>query len=178
VYDAICGATGKTMPTLQAPRFIKALYHFIRILLAAVFLYTGVTKLADISAFAETIGAYGLLPEFLLPFAALGLVAAEIAAGIGLLMEKGWSIKLSAGLMLLFLAVLGYGMALGLDVDCGCYGPGDPEAEAFGNLRGAFIRDLFYLAGIALIVLYRKRYGAPKRISFTQRYPNFLGALR
>ena len=49
------------------------------------------------------------------------------------------------------MAVLGYGIWMGLDVDCGCFGPEDPEAEAFHGLRLSLFRDLVMMAGVIFI---------------------------
>jgi hypothetical protein len=48
-------------------------YWIVRMALAALFIYAGVTKLFDPKAFTTTISAYGLAPEAFLSFAALGL---------------------------------------------------------------------------------------------------------
>lgn len=48
-------------------------------------------------------------------------------------------------LLLLFIGVLAYGLWLGLDIDCGCFGKNESEHKFFSNLRVAFIRDLFLL---------------------------------
>ena len=42
-----------------------------------------------------------------------------------------------------------------LDIDCGCFGPNDPEAVAFHDLRGAFYRDLLLMLLIAYLYLWR-----------------------
>jgi hypothetical protein len=44
---------------------------------------------------------------------------------------------------------------MGLDVDCGCFGPEDPEAEAFHGLRTALYRDLFMLAAVGFLYAWR-----------------------
>ena len=126
-----------------------------RCLLAGVFLWSGLSKAYHPRAFAEVIGAYGLLPEPLFLPAALFLIVAELAVGIGLLVEQRGALTATTLLMLLFLAVLGYGIFLGLDVDCGCFGPNDPEARAFHDLRGAFFRDLLLLLVISYLYLWR-----------------------
>jgi len=54
-----------------------------------------------------------------------------------------------------FIGVLSYGIAIGLDIDCGCFGPGDPEGEAFHSLRSALMRDCFMLAGAAFLYGWR-----------------------
>lgn len=113
-----------------------------RWLLAAIFLYAGVPKIADPQFFSTVIGAYGLLPEYLLLPAGVLLPLAEIVTALLLLYGRVEGLWLSVFLMLLFLFVLGYGMYLGLDIDCGCFGPEDPEHAAFSGLRSSFIRDL------------------------------------
>ena len=57
-------------------------YRIVRIALAALFIYGGVTKLFDPKAFAATISAYELLPEALLPLLAVGLPLIETIAGL------------------------------------------------------------------------------------------------
>lgn len=113
-----------------------------RWILAIVFLYAGVPKLADPQLFATIIGAYGLLPDSLLLPVAVLLPLAEVAAALLLFCGRREGLWLSAFMILLFLCVLGYGIFLGLDIDCGCFGPEDPEHAAFSGLRGSFIRDL------------------------------------
>jgi hypothetical protein len=56
-------------------------------------------------------------------------------------------------------------------VDCGCFGPEDPEAEAFHGLRAFLYRDLAMLAGIAFLYVWR-RYRAitPVKISLFLNY--------
>lgn len=116
-----------------------------RWLLAAVFLYAGLPKLADPRLFAEVIGAYGLLPEFLVLPAAILLPLAELIAAVLLVCGKIQGLWLSAMLMACFIGVLSYGIHLGLDIDCGCFGPEDYEHAAFSGLRAALARDLLLL---------------------------------
>lgn len=131
----------------------------LRLLLAAVFLWSGVTKGLQPRQFAEMVGAYGLLPELLWSPAAVLLIAAEIVAAITLIADRRSGLFLSGGLLLLFIAVLAYGIMIGLDIDCGCFGPGDPEAEAFHDLRGALLRDLAMLGAVACLACYRAANG-------------------
>ncbi len=116
-----------------------------RWLLAVVFLSAGIPKVADPETFAKIIGAYGLLPEMLLLPVAILLPLAEIGVAIALIFGRKEGLW-GAGLMLLFfILVLGYGIQMGLDIDCGCFGPEDPEHEAFSGLRIALVRDLLLL---------------------------------
>ncbi len=76
--------------------------------------------------------------------------------GIGLLFDIRGSLALITGLLVLFMVVLGYGIWMGLDVDCGCFGPEDPEAEAFHGLRLSLFRDLVMMAGVIFIYGWRR----------------------
>lgn len=102
----------------------------------------GIPKLMSPVAFAGVIGAYGLLPEVLIFPAALLLPLLEVIAAVQLIRAKKSGLWLTAVLMIIFIAVLSYGLWLGLDIDCGCFGPEDAEHEAFSGLRTALFRDL------------------------------------
>ena len=132
------------------------IYHTLRFLIAALFLWSGLTKISDPTGFAVVIDAYGLVSEARLMNVAIGLSVLELIAGMGLLLDVTGSLTLVSGLLILFMTILVYGIALGLDVDCGCFGPGDPEAEAFHGLRTALYRDFLILIGI--LYLYGWRY--------------------
>jgi len=99
------------------------IYHCFRLFIGGLFLYTGATKLADITGFSDSIAAYGILPAVLLPCAAIGLPAVEVAAGFGTLLNRRWAILGILAMMIMFTGVLGYGVAVGLEIDCGCFSP-------------------------------------------------------
>lgn len=131
------------------------LYSLVRLTLAVAFVWAGVVKLADPSALAVTIQAFGLVPNaWVAPLSRL-LPLLEVVAGLGLALDLRGSLAVIALLLLLFLAVLGYGLVLGLDIDCGCYSTGSAESRAFSGLRPAFFRDLWFLAGAAYCYLWR-----------------------
>lgn len=146
-------------------RIGKLGYRWIRWGLGGVFIYAGAVKLMNPSVFAVLIDAYGIVPELLLMPTAFGLIAFEIIAGIGLMADIKGSLTAITALLGLFIGVLVYGIWLGLDVDCGCFGPEDPEAEAFHGLRTALVRDLVMLAGV--FYLYVWRHAQAIRISTT-----------
>ena len=106
--------------------------------------------------FAVLIDAYGIIPEGLLIPVAIGLPLLEVIAGIGLLFDIRGSLALITGLLVLFMMFLGYGIWMGLDVDCGCFGPEEPEAEAFHGLRLSLFRDLVMMAGVIFIYGWRR----------------------
>jgi hypothetical protein len=131
-------------------------YKISRWVIAGLFLYAAVTKLLEPEAFAVLIDAYGLVPDRLLLPLAVILPLIELMAGIGLLFDIRGSLAAVAALLGFFIAILGYGIWMGLDVDCGCFGPGDPEAEAFHGLKLSFYRDLAMLAAVIFIYGWRQ----------------------
>lgn len=130
-------------------------YFSLRLILVAIFLWSGITKAFHPKDFATTVDAYGLLPDLLIMPVSLALILAEIIAAIGLLFEKRGSLTAITFMMILFIGILSYGIYLGLDIDCGCFGPEDPEAQAFHNLRGALMRDLLFMLAIGYLYLWR-----------------------
>jgi hypothetical protein len=132
------------------------LYRLCRWTLGGIFIYAGGTKLLEPEIFAVLIDAYGIVPEWLLVPVAIGLPFLEVFAGIGLLLDIRGSLALITGLLVLFIGVLGYGIWMGLDVDCGCFGPEDPETEAFHGLRLSLFRDLVMMVGAFFIFGWRR----------------------
>ncbi|MGB5485817.1 MAG: MauE/DoxX family redox-associated membrane protein [Lysobacterales bacterium] len=137
-------------------RLSSWIYRIVRWVLGGIFIYSGATKLLAPQTFAVLIEAYGLVPDMLLMPVALILPALEVVAGVGLLFDIRGSLAVIAGLLLLFIAILGYGIRMGLDVDCGCFGPEEPEAEAFHGLRLALYRDMAMLAAVAFLHGWRR----------------------
>jgi uncharacterized membrane protein YphA (DoxX/SURF4 family) len=131
------------------------IYRLIRVLLSLIFLWSGISKLMDPRNFTVIIDAYGLIPEDWVLLLAIFLPLLEIIFGIGLLLDIRGSLAGITSLLMLFVAILGYGIWLGLDVDCGCFGPKDPEAEAFHSLRPALYRDFVMIAGVVYLYVWR-----------------------
>ena len=131
-------------------------YRLIRWLWSFVFLYAGATKLADPKAFAALIDAYGIVPDQLLMPVAVGLPLLEVATAIGLIADVRGSLAVISGLMAVFIAILVYGIRMGLDVDCGCFGPEDIESRAYHGLREALYRDLAMAVGIVYLYGWRR----------------------
>lgn len=130
-------------------------YDLIRWVLALVFIYSGITKFADLNAFAVIIDAYGFLPEFFTYPIAVSLSMFEVTAGAGLLLDLRGSLPSVFGMLIMFIGILGYGIMMGLDVDCGCFGPDDPEARAYAGLRPALYRDIVMVTGVIYLYLFR-----------------------
>ncbi len=138
---------------------IDWLYRLCRWTLGGIFIYAGGTKLLEPEIFAVLIDSYGIVPEVLLIPVAIGLPLLEVIAGIGLLFDIRGSLALITGLLVLFMVVLGYGIWMGLDVDCGCFGPEDLEAEAFHGLILSLFRDMVMMVGVFFIFGWRRSHG-------------------
>ena len=131
------------------------IYHLIRVSLSVIFLWSGISKLIDPTEFAVIIDVYGLIPDaWILPMTIV-LPFLEMVFGLGLLLEIRGSLAVITGLLILFMAILSYSIWLGLDVECGCFGPQDPESEAFHSLRPALYRDYIMIAGIVYLYFWR-----------------------
>jgi uncharacterized membrane protein YphA (DoxX/SURF4 family) len=139
--------SGRIKNMLRRNVFHPWAYRIVRLALAGVFIYAGAVKLIDPRAFAAIISAYGLVPETLLPVAAIGLPLLEVIAGLALVLDRPWGLYIITGLLAVFVFVLGYGILVELDVDCGCFGAEELNRQA--GLRTAFYRDLFLL-GLAV----------------------------
>ena len=133
--------------------FSRWLAWSCRGLLGIVFLYAALPKLFHLHGFVAIIDAYGIVPERALVPVALVLVILETGVGIGIFLKPGRYVSLTVifCLLLLFIGVLSYGLWLGLDIDCGCFGKDEPEHKFFSNIRVALIRDLLLLLPVAYL---------------------------
>ena len=145
------------------------IYRVGRLILGMIFLYSGISKLIDPQSFAVIIEAFGLVPEILIDPIALGLPVLEIIVAFGLLFDIRGSLAVTTALMVLFIAILGYAIHMGLDIDCGCFGPDDPEAEAFHGLRLALCRDGVIMVGIIYLYIWRWT-NSVKPVEFTKAF--------
>ena len=129
----------------------------MRWILATLFIWAGCTKLADLQAFGAIIRDFGIVPEMSVMPIAIILPILEVVAAIGLIFDVRGSLAVITVLLSLFIVILGYGIWLGLDIDCGCFGPEDPESIAYNGLRSAFYRDLAMMAVIFHLYFWRFR---------------------
>lgn len=99
-----------------------------RVFISIVFIYAGAIKISDPIAFSQAIYNYRLLPIETINFFAITLPWLELISGILLLF--GISVKENASiigtLLLVFIIAVSVSMIRGLDIDCGCFGKGNP----------------------------------------------------
>lgn len=133
-------------------------YRLLRTGLAVIFIWSGLSKLENPLVFNVLIDSYGLVPDTWTPFISYALPVLEVVAGCGLLFDLKGNLAAIVVMLIGFMSILGYGIHMGLDVDCGCFGPDDPEAEAYHGLRSAFYRDILLLVVIAYLYAWRYRH--------------------
>ncbi len=137
-------------------------YRAVRTALGLAFVVAGVLKLSDVRAFVLTIKAFGVLPTDSVKAVAVGLPVLEIAGGALLVLDLPGGLAIVGGLLLLFVGVVANAIRQGLDIDCGCYGPEDPEGQVYHGLWPTLRRDLWMLAGVLYCRLWRHFRGASR----------------
>jgi uncharacterized membrane protein YphA (DoxX/SURF4 family) len=138
------------------------LYHFTRLVMAGVFIYASIDKIIHPDLFAQAVYNYQVLPGYLVNLTALILPWLELILGTCLLFNR-WmagASALAAGLMALFLGMILFNLARGLDISCGCFSTA-PDEDPITVLTLA--RDMLFLifsltlAGLVFIKNTRRR---------------------
>jgi hypothetical protein len=89
---------------------------------------------------------------------------------MGLVADVRGSLTAILGMLLMFIAVLSHAVFMGYDIDCGCFGPNDPEANAFSGLRTALVRDFIMVAQVTYLYFWRfKNHHRPLSIHSNQK---------
>ena len=103
---------------------------FARLIVGAVFIVAGVTKIGHSAELASTIVAFQFnLPAQFVGFAALALPPFEVLLGAYLLL--GWQLRIASAVAVALLAVFAIVLISvvlrGIDTPCGCFGPGETD---------------------------------------------------
>ncbi len=124
------------------------LYHVCRLILATVFIYAGYIKANDPVGFAGQVANYQLLPYAWNFLVAATLPYVEMLGGVLLLLNQRVrpAVLVLFVLNLIFMLLLSYAIARGLDIDCGCF---NPDAESKTSPLFALWRD----AGLMLLMI-------------------------
>lgn len=107
----------------RSPAFRHAVNLSARLVLATVFCFAAAAKLWDVSEFARRVGDFGLVHDAMVVPAAWTVVLLELLIGVSLPLRVRGSLPATVAMLLGFIAVLAYGIVLGIDIDCGCFGP-------------------------------------------------------
>jgi uncharacterized membrane protein YphA (DoxX/SURF4 family) len=117
-----------------------------RLIMAGIFIYASIDKIAYPAAFAKDVYNYQILPDALINLTALILPWLEMFLGLCLVAGiwlPGAVITVN-GLLIVFMASLIFNLARGLDVNCGCFSTGS-DAPAI-SAGWYLLRDVGFLA--------------------------------
>lgn len=119
------------------------------LLLAALFLYTGIDKAFHYSGFIKALGGYVLVPDGFERHLALPLIFSEILVGAGLLLASWRSAAalLATGLLAVFTLALAVNQHYAPGVECGCW-----FTVTLGTATTAHIVQNIILLGLAFSV--------------------------
>jgi len=133
----------------------KKVYWGARILLGFIFISAGTMKITDLESFSKVIEAFAIVPSGWCDFFAVMICAGEIISGVGLVADLKGSLGAVLSMLVAFIAVLSYAVFMGYDIDCGCFGPDDPEAVVFAGLKGSLVRDAAMVVQVLYLYLWR-----------------------
>lgn len=125
-----------------------------RIILAGVFVYASIHKIAYPDEFYGAIMNYQILPQYGAYALAYLLPMLEMFAGLALLSGKflPTSLLMIYGMLLIFIAAIISAWLRGLDISCGCFGEGNS-----GEYFAVIVRDIFLLLLCMIIFLLNPR---------------------
>lgn len=132
--------------------------RLLTVVLAAVFLLAGTSKLFDLNAFAQNIEHFRMLPPKGGIFMAAALPWLEVIVALALFVRPA---RLTAslflmGLMIVFSLAVGIALARGLDISCGCFGKAFEEYAGTGST--VLLRDILLTAASAylFVLIYKE----------------------
>jgi uncharacterized membrane protein YphA (DoxX/SURF4 family) len=128
-----------------------------RLILAIIFFYASIEKIADPGEFAVAIYNYQLLPDIAVNVLAVILPWLEII--IATCLVTGFYVRgaalISSALFLTFATALTINLLRGLDISCGCFG------ASSGNINWLYLgRDLSFLLMSIFVMIYDRGWRA------------------
>ena len=114
--------------TYSRSKILRTAALVLRVVLGAIFIYAAYLKLKDPWAlFAMNIDSYQLLPLWAVRLVARTLPWAELALGVLLIVGKfrRTSTTIVALLLAVFFTLIIRAYAKGMEINCGCFGPGE-----------------------------------------------------
>ncbi len=129
-----------------------------RLLVGGVWLYAGWLKVGDPEASTTAVRAYQLLPLDVAD--AVGRVLPALEIGVGLLLVLGLLARWAAVVSVLLLAAFVIGIVSvwvrGIPIDCGCFGGGGYDPDAFAQYPWEIARDAGLLLASAYVFWARR----------------------
>lgn len=129
-----------------------------RLVLGGVWLYAGLLKVGDPASSVTAVRGYQLLPLGLTQPVGNALPMLEVVLGACLLLGllTRYAGGLSALLQLAFIIGIISVWSRGIAIDCGCFGTGGPDPDAFSKYPWEIARDVGLLA-LSLFLVWRPR---------------------
>ena len=124
----------------------------IRIFLAIVFIFSGVTKLLALQGFVQIVNHFMILPETIVPYFADLLPVVELFLGLCLLSGLYNSISNNTDLQFYHCNHTILSLIRGLSVNCGCFA----RAVWWCNWMENFNAEFSFL-GLASLLIYQKK---------------------
>jgi putative oxidoreductase len=119
----------------------------VQIALGVIFIVAALPKISDPPSFAHMIYNYKMIPWALINPMALIMPWTELLCGVALVLGiwKGTVRTIVAAMLFVFIAAIGYNLARGNPIDCGCFNVADAGKtveERFADMRFVIVRDL------------------------------------
>ncbi len=148
-------------------RILTVFFVCLRLFMAGVFLYAAWVKIrTPWQLFAMSVDAYGILPQWAVVFVARTLPWFELFIGLGLLLGKGKRFFTGVATLLLFgfFVTMVRTYLAGMQIECGCFGPGDAISPRTLARDGA----LLAASAALMVVALRTKPGQWKRVPVEQ----------
>ncbi len=138
----------------------------VQIGLGAIFLVAALPKIADPPSFAHMVYNYRALPGFAVNALALVMPWVEFLAGLALILGvwRREAAALTGLLLLVFIAAIGFNLARGHAVDCGCFdlhSAGKSREELLTDMRWVLVRDAAVLLMVAQVLSATRKPATP-----------------
>ncbi len=129
----------------------------VQIALGAIFVAAAIPKIVDPPAFAHMIYNYRLMPGGLVNAMALVMPWLELLAGLALIVGiwKREAALVIGALIVVFLLAIGFNLARGHPVDCGCFdvkSAGKSPEELLTDMKWVLARDVGLLLLVAQLL--------------------------
>lgn len=141
----------------------KVFSWLIYAVVGALFAVAATVKITDPEAFLSSLLTYELFPMKLAVGLAWFAPVLELLVGICLItgiLRKGASL-LTVAMLLLFIVLVGQGLARGLEMNCGCFG--DNHLQTTGDYLLKIGQNVLLLAAIGCAVFFEKVGSEEKR---------------
>jgi uncharacterized membrane protein YphA (DoxX/SURF4 family) len=139
----------------------------LRVVLGVIFVYAAWVKLREPWAlFAMAIDSYQVLPVWAVELVARVLPWFELLLGI-LLIAGLWrrvSTAAASLLLVVFFSLMVRALAKGMQIDCGCFGPGERLSWITLVRDGALLATSLFLVAHALACSGELQFAVPRRV--------------